>query len=195
MVVDQDNPARKQDASIARGTQFRNLLIVLAAVALSMALFLGLRTQTKTVSLDALAKASTPLEVAFSNGKPTLIEFYANWCTSCQAMAPAISDLKQQYDHQVNFALLNVDNSKWLPEMLHYDVTGIPHFVFLNGQGEAVATAVGQQPQLVMADNVSALVANAPLPYGKAEGKVSALQKPVKVNADDPRAHGQTPVQ
>jgi len=51
-----------------------------------------------------------------ANGKPTLIEFYANWCS--QAMAPIW--LTAKYPDSVNFVMLNVDNTKWLPEILKY---------------------------------------------------------------------------
>ena len=46
-------------------------------------------------------------------------------------MAPDIQQLKDSYAGRVNFVMLNVDNTKWLPEMLNYRVDGIPHFEFL----------------------------------------------------------------
>jgi len=178
------------------GTRVRNLVIVLVAVALSIALFLGVRTQTQAVTLASLDAESTPLEVATSNDKPTFIEFYANWCTVCQAMAPDIGQLKQQYDQSVNFVMLNVDNTKWLPEVLKYRVDGIPHFVFLNPQGETVAQTIGQQPRTYMATNLEALVAGLPLPYVPG-GEVSKFAAPAAPTsgAGDPRSHGSQVVQ
>lgn len=175
------------------GTQGRNLLIVLAAVILSILLIVGLRTQTQTVSLKEMAESATPLEVALENGRPTLMEFYADWCTSCQAMAADVQALKQNYQDQINFVMLNVDNSKWLPEILRYQVNGIPQFVFLNQGGKAIASTVGQQPRPILAANLAALVTNQPLPYLQAGGQVSDFQTPVKANVDDPRAHGGLP--
>ncbi|MUL38137.1 thioredoxin family protein [Gloeocapsopsis dulcis] len=175
------------------GKRVRNFLIVLVAIALSVALFLGLRNQTSAVSLTHLDEEAVPLEVALTNGKPSLMEFYANWCTSCQAMAPDIAQLKQEYGESVNFVMLNVDNSKWLPEILHYRVDGIPHFVFLNKEGEAIAQSVGEQPRMVMATNLDALVADSPLPYAQhSSGQVSKFTAPVTPadNADNPRLHG-----
>ena len=174
------------------GKRIRNLVIVLVAIALSVVLFLGLQTQTNSVSLSKLDEKSTPLDVALSNGKPTLMEFYANWCTVCQAMAPDINNLEQQYDKSVNFVMLNVDNTKWLPEMLKYRVDGIPHFVFLSPKGEAIAQTVGKQPHTVMVTNLEALVAGLPLPYAQAYGQVSKFDAPVEPasKSDDPRLHG-----
>lgn len=196
MATNLPDPADKfKDESVSSiAAQVRNLLVVLVAVALSVAIFFGLRTQTNTASLNTLAEASIPLETALGNGKPTLVELYANWCTSCQAMAQDMAQLEAKYADQVNFVMLNVDNSKWLPEMLHYRVDGIPHFVFLNSSGDEIASAIGQQPQTVMEDNVLALASNQSLPYLKAnEGKVSALKTPVKPSSDDPRGHGGQP--
>jgi hypothetical protein len=45
-------------------------------------------------------------------------------------MAPDVGVLKKQYGESVNFVMLNIDNTKWLPEILNYRVDGIPHFVF-----------------------------------------------------------------
>lgn len=178
-------------SELSSGKRVRNLLIVIVAIALSVALFLGIKSQNTDVSLTALDEKSTPLEVALSNGKPTLMEFYANWCTVCQAMAPDIAQLEQEYDDKVNFVMLNVDNTKWLPEMLKYRVDGIPHFVFLNRLGEAIADSVGSQPRTIMATNIDAMVAEKPLPYAQASGQVSKFSAPVApAGKDDPRSHG-----
>lgn len=187
-----DESLASQEKSGLIGTRVRNLLIVLVAIALGVALFLGLRTGTNSGSLATLAKESTPLEVAISNGKPSLIEFYADWCSVCQAMASDINQMEKQYGESVNFVMLNVDNTKWLPEILKYRVDGIPHFVFLNSKGEAKAQTIGQQPRTYMATNLEALVAGLPLPYAQAGGEVSKFEAPVAPGSggDDPRRHG-----
>ena len=181
-------------ASPTTGARLRNLLIVLVAVLLSLAVFIGLRTETGSATLATIAKDSVPLEVALTNGKPTLMEFYANWCSSCQAMAPDIAALEQEYGDRVNFVMLNVDNTKWLPEVLSYRVDGIPHFVFLGQDGQAVAQTIGKQPRSIMADNLIALAAGEALPHAQAavSGETSAFSAPVSTSGSsaDPRSHG-----
>ncbi|MBE9004180.1 thioredoxin fold domain-containing protein [Fortiea sp. LEGE XX443] len=173
------------------GARLRNFLIVIVAIALSVALVLGLRTEGSSISVAELGKTSTPLDVALSNGKPSIVEFYADWCTVCQKMAPDMAKIEQQYAEKANFVMLNVDNNKWLPEMLKYRVDGIPHFVFLTKDGKAIAQAIGDIPRTVMASNVDALVTDSPLPYAQASGKTSKVSTPVAPTAqDDPRSHG-----
>ncbi len=176
----------------ALGTRWKNFLITLVAISLSVAIFLGLRTDLTSTSLPELAQTATPIDVALENGKPTLMEFYANWCTSCQAMAEDMAQLRQQYGDRVNFVMLNVDNSKWLPEVLEYRVDGIPHFVFLSQQGSAIAQTIGEIPHSVMAANLDALIAENPLPHATATGKTSAFEtsiQPAKEQQINPRSH------
>ncbi len=180
------------EAPVNSGSRIKNFLIAIVAIALGIALFLGLKTDSTSVSLAELGKTSIPLEVAVSNGKPSLVEFYADWCTVCQKMSPDMAKLREQYDENLNFVMLNVDNTKWLPEMLKYRVDGIPHFVFLGKQGETIAETIGDIPRTIMASNLEALIAGSPLPHIQGNGKTSQFSAPVATdsNQDDPRSHG-----
>ena len=184
--------ATSQASEVTSAMRLRNFVIALVAIALSVSIFLGFRTETAPGMLSAMAEEAIPLDAALSNGKPTLMEFYANWCTSCQAMAADLQSLKQQYGDRLNFVMLNVDNTKWLPEVLQYRVDGIPHFVFLSDEGTKIAEAIGEQPRSVMEANLVALSENTPLPYAQPAGQTSAYSAPIAPNQaskTDPRSH------
>jgi thiol:disulfide interchange protein len=175
--------------------RLRNFAIAIVAIVLVVALGLGLRTQTSGASLEAQAAQAQPIDVALKNGKPTLMEFYANWCTSCQAMAADLAVVKSRFGDRVNFAMLNVDNTKWLPEVTKYRVDGIPHFVFFDARGQVLAQAIGEQPRQILEAKLSALAAGETLSSSSATGEVSALSTKVTPNSakapkTDPRAHG-----
>ncbi len=178
-----------QSGATSISTRIRNLIIVLGAVAISIVLFLGLQSNNPSFSLEKQAETATPLEVALNNEKPTLIEFYANWCSSCQAMAKDIGELKEKYNENINFVMLNVDNEKWLPEMLQYQVNGIPHFAFLDKEGSTIAAAIGEQPRSVLENNLKALAKNETLPDQGRQGQTS------QVESSTPRQESQPEIQ
>ncbi|MEL6491829.1 MAG: thioredoxin family protein [Cyanobacteria bacterium J06634_6] len=196
MSVDSSEKSPSELASSGMAKRVRNLVIVAIASVLSIALVLGLQTQSPAASLSDMAEQAVPLETAMANGKPTMIEFYANWCTSCQAMAPDIQALKTTYGNRVNFVMLNVDNTKWLPEMLNYRVDGIPQFEFLSANSDEKGAAIGELPKAILAENLDALIAKAPaLPHAQVSGKLSeidTINSPMvgSGSSDDPRSHG-----
>jgi thiol-disulfide isomerase/thioredoxin len=174
--------------------KIRNLILALVAIALSVAVYLGFQTQAQATSLEAQAERAVPLVTALENKRPTLVEFYANWCTTCQAMAKDLAQLKKSYGASVNFVMLNVDNSKWLPEVLRYRVDGIPHFVYLDDTGTAIGESIGEQPLTIMEGNLLALLEHSPLPNVNQIGQTSAVEtRSLSADATDPRSHGSPP--
>jgi thiol-disulfide isomerase/thioredoxin len=98
-----------------------------------------------------MAQESVSFDAAIASPKPMLLEFYADWCSVCQSMAPTLAALKQEYGHDLNFVMLNVDDAQWLPQMDQYDVTGVPQFTLLDRQQTVIKTIVGRVPQPVLA--------------------------------------------
>ncbi|AFY68842.1 Thioredoxin domain-containing protein [Thalassoporum mexicanum PCC 7367] len=169
----------------------RNLIIAIAAIILAAALFFGIKLDSQGNSLGALAKTATSYEVAIASDKPTMIEFYADWCASCQAMAKDNLALEREYGDRVNFVMLNVDNNKWLPELEQYNVDGIPEFVFLDGAKNTQGTAIGTVPKQIMAENLEALIAGNDLPHAQlVDGNASQFNAPKPADNTAPRDHG-----
>jgi len=185
-----DSPAANPPNQ-SSNNRLRNLLVSIAAIILTTAVFFGFSIQTSSVSLEAIAATAVPIDTALANTKPTVIEFYADWCTSCQSMAPDNKALQQQYGDRVNFVMLNVDNNKWLPEVTRFKVDGIPHFVFLDRGNQTIGNAIGTMPKQILAANIDAMIALQTLPYNKLDrGQTSEFAAPLPADATDPRSHG-----
>jgi len=170
--------------------QLRNLLVAIAAILLTTALFFGFQTQQSSTSLDAVAAAASSIDQALANNKPTTIEFYADWCTSCQSMAADNLSLEQEYSDRMNFVMLNVDNTKWLPEITKYRVDGIPRFIFLDRANQAIGDVTGAIPREIMAANIEAAIADQRLPHNSVNSdRTSPISEPKAADISQPRDH------
>jgi thiol:disulfide interchange protein len=151
--------------------------MLLAAVAAALALLLvwlrgGLHPEA---SLERLARRSPELTTALADGRPTLVEFYADWCTACRAMAPAMEGLERRHQGALDVVLLNVDNPRWQEEIDRYGVNGIPHLEFFDGEGHSVGRSLGaRRPEELEALTV-AVLSGSPLPPLAGVGAISDL--------------------
>jgi thiol:disulfide interchange protein len=184
------NPENPISPTPASSNQLRNLLVAIAAIVLTTALFFGFQAQQSSTSLDAVAAAASPIDQALANGKPTTIEFYADWCSSCQSMAADNLSLEKEYSDRMNFVMLNVDNTKWLPEVTKYRVDGIPRFIFLDGANQAIGDTTGAVPRAIMAENIEAAIAKQPLPHNSiSSDRISPVTEPKAADISQPRDH------
>ncbi|KAK6128646.1 hypothetical protein DH2020_037604 [Rehmannia glutinosa] len=157
----------------------------------AVGLFLSARLDFGGVSLKDLSAAALPYEEALSNGKPTVVEFYADWCEVCRELAPDVYKVEQQYKDRVNFVMLNVDNTKWEQELDEFGVEGIPHFAFLDGEGNEEGNVVGRLPRQYLLENVDALArGEATVPHARVVGQYSSASDRKVRPVVDPRSHG-----
>ncbi|NEQ65667.1 MAG: thioredoxin fold domain-containing protein [Symploca sp. SIO2D2] len=109
---------------------------------------------TNLATLKAMARDAMPYEVAMSNGKPSLIEFYADWCQTCQSLAATLEQLQEKYGESVNFMMLDIDDPQWQQQIQTYQVTGVPHLTFLRANHEIADTLIGKVPRVVIEDTL-----------------------------------------
>ena len=139
--------------------------------------------------LKSFGELSVDPAIAFKNNKPTFLEFYAEWCEVCKEMAPKVSALKDEYEKDINFVFLNVDNQKWDKYIRKFAVNGIPQVNLFDSQGKLISTFIGKQEETTIKESIDLL--------GKeevsAEEILNAEFSVIKENKNHevaPRSHG-----
>lgn len=103
------------------------------------------------VTLQEMAEETISYEQALANSQPTVIEFYADWCSTCRAIAPTLFELHQEYPN-VNFVMINIDKPQATQPMKTYQVTGVPHLIFLKDNQTVEETFIGKIPKPILED-------------------------------------------
>ncbi len=71
---------------------------------------------------------------------PVLVDFWAEWCGPCKAIAPLLDDVAKAYDGKVKVVKVNIDDNPQTPRQ--YAVRGIPTLMMFKG-GKVAGTHVG----------------------------------------------------
>lgn len=117
--------------------------ILVAGALLASAAF---NSVTGTPTLESMVSASTPLQVALGNGRPTVMEFYGNACPHCRSAAKELSAVEAAAvrDDGVNWVMINTDDPGMAPVWQMYHVDEIPHFEFFDAAGDEVGFEIGE---------------------------------------------------
>ncbi|MCA1852581.1 MAG: thioredoxin TrxA [Gammaproteobacteria bacterium] len=79
-------------------------------------------------------------EEVLSSELPVLVDFWAEWCGPCRAIAPLLDDISREYEARLKVAKLDVDESPKTPQ--NYGVRGIPTLMIFKA-GEVEGTKIG----------------------------------------------------
>ncbi len=69
----------------------------------------------------------------FKGSKPAIIDFYADWCGPCKAVAPVLEELSETYKDQVDIYKLDTDAEQELSAL--FGIQSIPTFLFIPMEG------------------------------------------------------------
>ena len=156
------------------GTTQRWVLVVVA-IALALGLLIlrgGIQSESP---MEQLARRSLDPQTALTNGRPTLIEFYADWCQVCREMAPSMLDLEMRSRDRLDVVLVNVDNPRWQDLVDRYDVNGIPQLNLFNAEGEPRGRSLGLRSPEELQLLSAALLEDQALPALPGVGSISQL--------------------
>jgi len=84
--------------------------------------------------------------------KPTLVDFYANWCNPCRMMTPIVNELENELVDKVNVLKVDVDTNR--EAAAKYNVRGVPTFIIFKN-GEPVWKQSGAMQKKVLLDKIN----------------------------------------
>ena len=79
--------------------------------------------------------------------KPVIVDFWAEWCGPCRAVAPVLDEIARERADDLRVVKVNIDEE---PELARrFGIMSIPTIVLFEG-GEPAAAALGAQPKRML---------------------------------------------
>ena len=164
------------------------VVLLVSSIIIFLILFRNLFFEANYI-LKSFGELSVDPEIAFTNNKPTFLEFYAEWCEVCKEMAPKISYLKKEYENDINFVFINVDNQKWEKYIRKFNVNGIPQVNLFDRKGNLIFTFVGKQEATKMRESIAQIEIKSQAQEENLNNEFSLI-KENKNHKFTPRNHG-----
>src|ERR1700733_4162968 len=75
---------------------------------------------------------------------PVLVDFWAEWCAPCRALAPTLEEIAAEYKDKLKVVKINIDENPGAPSQ--FGVRSIPTLILFKG-GKLAAQQVGAAPK------------------------------------------------
>jgi thioredoxin 1 len=92
---------------------------------------------------DTITESTFQQEVLESE-QAVLVDFWAEWCGPCHAVAPILDQIAEERGSELRLVKVNIDEEQELAR--RYGVMSIPTMILFEG-GEPKAAAIGAQPK------------------------------------------------
>ncbi|MBX2880602.1 MAG: thioredoxin TrxA [Granulosicoccus sp.] len=87
-------------------------------------------------------------EEVLNSDKPVLVDYWAEWCAPCKAIAPVLDDIASEYADKVKITKMNIDENPGTPPK--FNIRSIPTLMlFKNGQVESTRMGALSKSQLI----------------------------------------------
>ena len=85
--------------------------------------------------------------VVLESKVPVVVDFWAEWCGPCRAVAPVLEEISNEYSSKIKIVKINTDEEPQLA--MQYGVSSIPNMSVFQ-KGEVVKAIIGAKPKPVL---------------------------------------------
>ena len=111
---------------------------------------------TKETFIEKVANfEANPKDWKYLGDKPCIIDFYADWCGPCKAVAPILEELAKTYDGQIYVYKINTDEQQELAGA--FGIRSIPSLLFVPMDGKP-QMSVGALPKAQMVEAINKIL-------------------------------------
>jgi thioredoxin 1 len=102
-------------------------------------------------SITTLSESTFEETIGSASG-PVLVDFWAEWCGPCKAIAPILDEIANEQGDKLTIAKLNVDDSPGVAQ--RYEVMSIPTLILFN-EGQPAKRVVGAKGKSQLLEELS----------------------------------------
>lgn len=111
---------------------------------------------TKETFMQKVANfEANPKEWKYLGDKPCIIDFYADWCGPCKAVAPILEELAKTYDGQIYVYKIDTDKEQELAGA--FGIRSIPSLLFVP-MNDKPQMSVGALPKAQMVEAINTIL-------------------------------------
>src|SRR6267378_6587571 len=104
-------------------------------------------TEERNIEMTTAVTESSFEQEVLQSDKPVIVDFWAEWCGPCHAVAPVLDRIVEERNGDLKLVKVNIDEQPALSQ--RYGVQSIPTMILFKN-GEPAAAAIGAQPKTAL---------------------------------------------